>query len=550
MKTPKLFVHSLIPLTLLVLGACSKYDPTAPTTEKPANVNGYVAGLPAWSTFSPPQNDADVATGPSVDRDDTIEGQPYKCTTTPYSITRTPDRIVTLNPDVEILWVGSLLQGKGHLGGIGSLAELPVRQRAPLALSIDLLLGDNTKTVANPSVATVTSAIGELIQAAETAGHTAGSNIFYTREEAHSMNQAALSMGLSAAYMGASIKATLSTDFSSETRTVTAYFVQRMFNVSMVLPQTPGEVFSDDFTTDLLQQQIDRGRIGPDNLPVYISSIAYGRILMFSFTSTASVTDINATLEAMYNNGEFGGTLDTRLQQVLSQAKIQVVTVGGDAGAALALIRNNELGAYFEKDAPLTSARPISYTVRNLGDNSIASVSETTNYNLQQCLPQDLPVTGAKYTINFTKVKVLDLPYIDGWSPPPNDALDIELAWTIYVETIADGVVKVSESAHLFDAELREGDTYVLPANSATNRAIHTDGRDYIRLWGEMRDFDVTSAVDKLPFARTFRYPSNRVEAVVPAGKSSGEGYVDAKDSSGNTVRLYFTMQKTEELDD
>ena len=550
MKTPKLIIQTLIPLIVLVLSACSKSsDPTGPSSEPPANVNGYMTKLPAWNSFSPPHADADVATGPSSESDDSIEGKPYKCTTTPYSITRTPDRIVTLNPDVEILWVGSLLQGKGHLGGIGQLAELPIRQRAPLELSIDLLVADNSRTVPNPSVATVTSAIGDLIQTAESQGHTAGSNIFYTKEETHSMNQAALSMGLSAAYMGASIKASLSADISSETRTVTAYFVQRMFNVSMVLPQTPGEVFSDAFTTDLLQQQIDRGRIGPDNLPVYISSIAYGRILMFSFTSTANMADINATLEAMYNNGAFGGSLDTHLKQVLSDAKIQVVTVGGDAGAALSLIRNNDLGSYFAQDAPLTSARPISYTVRNLADNSIASVSETTNYNLQQCLPQDLPTTGARYTIHFTKVKVLDLPYIDRLTLPPNDALDIELEWTIYVETIADGVTKVSEATSP-KAQLRVGDIFVLPANVATDRAIHTDGRDYIRLWGEIRDWDLSTAADKLPFARKFRYPANPVEAVVPAGKDQGEGYVDAKDSSGNSVRLYFTMQKTAELDD
>lgn len=259
MKTPKLFVQTLIPITLLVLSACSKNDPVAPEVSPPANVNGYIAGLPSWTAFSPPHADADVATGDSTVTDDTIEGEPYRCTTTPYSMTRTPDRIVTLNPDVEILWVGSLLQGKGHLGGIGSLGELPIRQRAPMKLSIDLLTADNARTVNNPSLSTVTSAVGELIQAAQDGGHTAGSNIFYTKETTHSLTQAALAMGLSANYMGATIKATLSTDISDETRTVTAYFVQRMFTVSMELPQTPGDVFSDAFTGDLLQQQINRG---------------------------------------------------------------------------------------------------------------------------------------------------------------------------------------------------------------------------------------------------------------------------------------------------
>jgi hypothetical protein len=83
---------------------------------------------------------------------------------------------------------------------------------------------------------------------------------------------------------------------------------------------------------------------------------------------------------------------------VLNEAQIEVVTVGGDANAALSLIRNNDLDAYFAQDAPLTTARPISYTVRNLGDNVIASVSKTTSYNLQECVPVDLPATGGTYT--------------------------------------------------------------------------------------------------------------------------------------------------------
>ena len=548
MFTPKSILQSLSAVTLvLALAACSKDDPVAPEpNDAPADVGGYLSALPSWSAFSPPLADTDVATGDPVEEDEDIGGDPYRCTTTPYSITRTPDRIVTLNPDIEILWVGSLLQGKGHLGGIGQLGELPIRQRAPLTLSIDLLVADNSRTVAGPTVATVTSAIGELIQDAQTAGHTAGSNIFYTKETTHSLTQAALSMGLSANYMGATIKATLSSNISEETRTVTAYFVQRMFTVSMVLPQTPEEVFSDDFTEVRLQEQISHGRLGPDNLPVYISSVAYGRILIFSFTSTASLLDINATLEAMYNSGEFGGSLSAHLQQVLNEAQIEVVTVGGDANSALALIRNNDLDAYFAQDAPLTTARPISYTVRNLADNVIASVSETTNYNLQACIPVDQPATGGIYTIQFTKAKVLDLPYIDTRIDHFFDPLDIELQWTLYVETIADGVVKVSEYAatflHPFAVALKENETYVFPANSATNRAIHFDGSDYIRLWGQIRDWDSSSGADALPFSRELRYPAKPVP--------TGESYVDAKDSDGNTVRVYFTVQKTGELDD
>ncbi|HEX5133173.1 MAG TPA: thiol-activated cytolysin family protein [Candidatus Krumholzibacteria bacterium] len=536
-------------LVALAFGACGKDSPSDPGTgAPPADVNAYLATLPTWDQFSPPMADADVPTGPASADVETIGGEDYNCTTTPYSITRTPDRVVTLNPDVEILYTGSLLQGKGHLGGIGSLAELPIRQRAPITLSIDLLTGNNTEVVNNPTVASVNSAVGALIQAAQDAGHTAGSNIFFTQETTHSMVQAALDMGISASYMGASIKASLSSNISDETRTVTAYFVQRMFSVSMVLPQTPGEVFSSAFTTDKLQEQIDRGRIGEDNLPVFVSSVSYGRILMFSFTSTASIADIKATLEALYNGGEFGGNLSTELKSVLDSAEIQVVTVGGDASSALALIRANDLGAYFAEDSPLTTARPISYTVRNLGDNSIASVSETTDYNLKTCSPAASVITGSNYNIRFTKAKVIELSLIDVCAPWNyyTECFQIELQYTIHVETTRDGVVTpLNYSAtvlHPYAAALKEGETLVLPSNS-TDVQIHYDGRgDYVRVWGEMRDWDTATASDKLPFFREFKYPAKTMP--------TGETYVDATDSAGSKVRLYFTITKGQDLDD
>jgi len=548
MKTRTQLSTSLLAAILAasLFAACSD-DPTAPEEQvPPADVNQYLQTLPTWDQVSPPLPDADDATGAPNEGEETIGGDPYECTTTPYSITRTPDRIVTLDPDVEILWVGSLLQGKGHMGGIGSLAELPIRQRAPMTLSIDLLTGNNTKTVSSPTVATVNSAVGELIQAASDAGHTAGSDIFFTQETAHSLVQAALSMGLSASYMGASIKASLASNISEETRTVTAYFVQKMFNVSMVLPQTPAEVFSDAFTEDMLQDQISRGRIGDDNLPVYVSNISYGRILMFSFTSTASLADIKATLSVMYNGGEFGGDLSTELKSVLDNAQIQVVTVGGDASNALALIRANDLGAYFATDASLTSARPISYTVRNLGDNSIASVSETTNYNLKTCTPAEQPVTGSAYSIRFTRARVLELNLIDACAPwnGYTDCFQIELQYTVRVETTEGGITTplnfTQTFANPYAAALKEGESYVFPTNS-TDVTIHYDGRDYVRVWGEMRDFDSLSASDKLPFYKEYRYPAKAIPV--------GETYVDATDSYGSKVRLYYTITKGQDTD-
>jgi hypothetical protein len=58
------------------------------------------------------------------------------------------------------MWLGALLQGRQYKGGIAALEELPIRQRAPLTLAINLLAGNNTQTVTDPTSANVNQAIG------------------------------------------------------------------------------------------------------------------------------------------------------------------------------------------------------------------------------------------------------------------------------------------------------------------------------------------------------------------------------------------------------
>lgn len=557
-------------LIALALAGCGEDtpNPVGPSSPSPpADLPAFFSGLPSWDVFSPQMPEAEVPLGDPVEdpAPTDIDGAPYQCTTTPYSLTTTPEDIVTLNPDVEVLWVGSLLQGDGHLGGIGSLAELPVRQRAPVAITLDLLSGANTETVDDPTVATVNQAIGRLVDAAHQAGHRAGSNIFYTSETAHSLEQAALKMGLSASYMGASIKTSLSAEISSETRTVTAYFIQRMFTASMVLPQNPEEVFSEEFTQEMLEREETNGRMGPDNLPVYVSSVTYGRILMFSFTSSSTESKIKATLNALYNGGDFEGSLDTDLQDVLDQATIKVVTVGGDAQHALDLIRDNNLSSYFATDAALTTARPISYTVRNLDDNVIARVSETTTYDLEQCIPADVPVTGGRYRVKLWKVVAEALPYIDWPFSPIGGVLDLtdnyngaELYYTLYVEGVTGGTFATNIGAQYtstfgnrYAARVAEGGTHLLVNSNGSaipsfEMDLHFDGRDYIRVFGTLYDYDHDSPDDPFAVSRLFQWPNK----ALPTHDDPGVSTAVVSDSDGNRFRVYFTWQKILDLTD
>ena len=84
-----------------VNGSCGDSNHTA--------VNHYFKKLPLWPKPADPGNVAGTAKDPV---DNIKDGRTYSCTTTPYTLTTNPDKIVMFAPDVATLWPGAIVQGK------------------------------------------------------------------------------------------------------------------------------------------------------------------------------------------------------------------------------------------------------------------------------------------------------------------------------------------------------------------------------------------------------------------------------------------------------
>ncbi|HEX6134232.1 MAG TPA: thiol-activated cytolysin family protein [Longimicrobiales bacterium] len=398
---------ALLLILLLTPAACSDGGggggPTEPPPgPPPASVNELVATMPAsWSEYSPPLPAANTAAGTQTTVDETVQEKDvngvlqnviYTCTETPYSLTDTPQEIAMYQPNANIMWVGNLIQGDSYRNGTGSFDELTIVERDTLKISIDLLTGDNFAIVPRPSLTSVGTAVGGLVQRAADRGHKTGSSTSYEENITYSVEQAALQLGLSARYLGGKAKTDLSTSRVANERTYTAHFVQKMFTIAIELPASAADFFAPDFTQEKLQAQIAAGNIGPNNPPVYIASITYGRILTYSLTSTHSEHRIRAAISASYNGvvGGASGYSEAELLETLDQQNVRVATIGGDAQNVLDLISTGNLKAYFTSDEPisLTTARPISYQLNYLRDNRQAKVSETSSYTLRECSPK------------------------------------------------------------------------------------------------------------------------------------------------------------------
>lgn len=383
-RSPVAGVLSIVVTVVLTvaMASCGSDDGTSVTPPPPADVNSYLTSLPSWDEFAGVQDTSTAAVGDML----ADMSANVLCTTTPYSITQNPEAVVTFGSVPDVMYLGSLIQGDTYLGGLGSLEELPIRQRAPLTIALKLLTGTNImRTVENPNAATVQAALSDMVAEAA-AGQPAGSRTYYDYRQSYSSHQAALSVGLSYNYMGAYGRASLNFEASTEKTTVTAFLKQVMFEAYIVRPQTPAQFFSDGFTKELLDEQVALGNIGPGNLPVYVSRIQYGRMLMYSMTHTASRMMMGYAAEAGYSGLEsVSAEIRAEVESILQNATIRVASIGGDDDGIRTMIRSGQLNDYFAQDDPLTTAEPLAYALYNLADGSLAVVSETTEYDVRQC---------------------------------------------------------------------------------------------------------------------------------------------------------------------
>ena len=360
-----------------------------------AAVNTYIASLPKWSEVSPekPENDGvPTAKTPVASQEKGTTGDMYTCTTTQYSITKNPSEIAMYNPDASVLWPGALIRGGSHLKS-GSLELLAVsrEKRAPLGISIQGggvlgIPGGVSTVVEQPVGSTIREGINQIVANTIGADVAVGAGFSsFTSVESYSSTQTLLKLGLDARYLGNEVSGRLNYSRAADQHTFTAYFVQRLFTVSVDLPEKPSSLFADSVTDSDLKSL----GISADNLPLYIDSVSYGRILMFSFTSSESRKKIAAALEYSYNSPVGGVDLfsEAELKETLRTARIEVFALGGPNTGVQNLIRDGNLKSYFETPLAVNQVEPISFTLRNLGDNRLAKVANTTDYDVKECNP-------------------------------------------------------------------------------------------------------------------------------------------------------------------
>jgi sugar lactone lactonase YvrE len=306
------------------------------------------------------------------------------CSTTTYEISDAPEDVVMFNTDPQVFWPGALIQGDSYESGSPLL--IPLANRAPVNISVQGLYADRASAFdVTPTQSEVTQAVSSLLAGAVRSDTPATQSVFFNQKEAYSFEQSALKLGFSARYLGARVRGSLNYKTNSEQHTVVANATIRTFTVSVDQPPTPSSFF-EGLSAEELSEQVELGRLSENNLPVYVASVTYGQIMMFSATSTASMSQLKGALSASFSSFAGGGSasVSAEQQQVLQDSEITVITLGGSEQGVAEMIKNGNPQDFFNGTTVVTSSVPIAYTLKDLQGN-VVKVGESSEYDLTTC---------------------------------------------------------------------------------------------------------------------------------------------------------------------
>ncbi len=382
MRTPS----SLFAAALISLVACS----TEISAPESSAIDEYIKSLP-YLPVQAAQVDQGAASTPTKEGD-------YQCTTQNLRETRQYDRIVAYAANSESLWPGALVAGDSVYTGLFSQMVL---DRAPATISVSLenLAGKKSAVVAAPSLATYREAVSGILTT-EITGATAA-NIYSEIEQVHTEKQLGLALGVDVGWVTGSVKASFNFSNKNVRSRYLVRYTQAYYTVDLDAPEQPSSLLAS--TVSLADVAAKMNETTP---PVYVSSITYGRMVVFTFESDYSAEEMQSALDFAYSGGvDVSGQVSVSYKDILSKSKITAYILGGGGAAAARTIDSYDALITFLKEGGDYSAEspgaPISYKLSYLKDNSPARMSFTSDYEMKECnrVSQKVKVTLKSITV-------------------------------------------------------------------------------------------------------------------------------------------------------
>ena len=164
---------------------------------------------------------------------------------------------------------------------------------------------------------------------------------------------------------------------------------------------------------------------GGNTVPVYVSSVKYGRVAYFCIESSESAKEIIQQFDASVDVNKVNLNVSDSLRnnEILKSSKITGTVIGGAASEATKTISGLEAmvdyiksGGNFSKESP---GAPIAYTLTKLSTNEVFGVVSNTEYVARRCETVDgnvLPLSfyGVKGNNDICGQITIEVEYANG----------------------------------------------------------------------------------------------------------------------------------------
>ncbi len=367
----------------------------------------------------------------------------YKlCETNDYKLDKNFDKISILRPTNGIIWPGALVYGDEDL--LNGTPRPITLSRAPLNLRLDLpgMVEEGNLHVENPENSSVQTEINKGLEwwnANEYVdGYVNPSLSEYQSAISHSSKQMSLDIDMNIEWASSSIESQLDYESSSEIEVAAIAFKQVFYSVVMNTPSSPAAVFGLEVDANDVMSSMDESRP-----PAYVSSVDYGRIILFRMETEKVASHINLKTVLEYASGVSGGSVNAEFDEILnsSSTSITAITIGGNAEVASEAVTADGIAslssiitgknAVYSRDNP---GVPIAYTIRFLKDNSLAKMGFTTDYTTEECSTKKWNNANITVKNKFTSANIqVKLTY------KKNNGSNFETDWQLIKDETSQG---------------------------------------------------------------------------------------------------------------
>lgn len=300
----------------------------------------------------------------------------YHVTLQKKSVSASYDQSNTLRPDSDVIYPGSVIKG-GSIDD-GTYVEVTSGTKRPVTLSYSLS-GLGADGVLSKTLVPSLSATREFhneVMSQEIPGQTIPSFQFESTEV---NNEEAFDLKISAgatysSLVTTSVKAGFSYATSNHKNKILVRFSQTFYTVDV-----------DQAGDNFLYESLDLDAFGGYR-PVYVSSVAYGRVGYLSVETSLSKSEFSSSLSVACDAGKISGDVEVEAakEKINSTSTIKITLIGGASSPTtldgfMSEIRD---GGFSADNRGVI----IAYKLRFVDDNTIANTIFTGEYTSRQTI--------------------------------------------------------------------------------------------------------------------------------------------------------------------